>query len=50
MSFDEIRQPDLQLITQEVPRRDGEDLVDFLECELFSLADEAENHEPGNEI
>lgn len=44
------RNTDLELIPDILSGRDGEDLVDFLEGELLRLADETEDHEPGDQV
>ena len=50
MSLEEVWHPDLGLVRKELACRNGEDLVDFLKCELLGLADEAEDHEPGDQV
>jgi hypothetical protein len=50
VTLDEVWEPDAGLVLEEGARRDGKDLVDFLERELLGLADEAEDHAPGDEV
>ena len=50
MTLEEVGEPDAGLVLEEGARRDGEDLVDFLERELLGLADKAKDHAPGDEV
>ena len=50
LGFDEPGQPDGELVADKLLGWNLEDLVDFLESELFCFADEAEDHEPGDEV
>ena len=45
-----IRKPDPELVAEELAGWDGEDLVQFFERELLSLAHETEDHEPGDQV
>lgn len=50
MALDEVRQPHSGFVLQVLRRRDGEDLVQLFQGQLLGLADEAEDHDPRNEI
>ena len=50
MALDEVRQPDLDLVSNELLRRDREDLVQLFKRELLSLPYKAEDHEPGDQV
>lgn len=46
----EVRQPSLELVADELGCRYGEDLVELLQGELLRLSDEAEDHEPSDQV
>jgi hypothetical protein len=50
VALDEVRQPGTGLVLEELSCGYREDLVDFLEGELLGLADEAEDHAPGDQV
>jgi hypothetical protein len=50
VTLEEVWEPNAGLVLEVGARWDGEDLVDFLERELLGLADEAEDHAPGDEV
>jgi len=50
VSLNEVRKPHRRLIRDELLRWDREDLVDFFQGKLLGLADETEDHAPGDEV
>lgn len=50
VALDEVRQPGTGLVGKELSCGHREDLVDFLQGELLGLADEAEDHAPGDQV
>lgn len=50
VALEEVWQPGAGFVSEEFLGRNGEDLIDFLQSELLGLANEAEDHAPGNKV